>query len=233
MVLEEYSFWLFDLDGTLVDVEPAYRRRVFDRVGERLGREFSDRESEIIWHGLCGERNVALRRWGIDPDVFWETIHDVEDPAERANATILHDDARWLLDRIDAPIGVVTHCQDFLAEPVIDRIGLDRWVDTVVCCDDEIGWKPDPEPVRWTIDSLDRSCGLTGSEFLRTDDPVCDGGTQMKGVLVGDSETDVGAAWNAGLDAIHVERHGHRHRGHCVLADYRIRSFTELSDRRS
>jgi phosphoglycolate phosphatase len=38
----------------------------------------------------------------------------------------------------------------------------------------------------------------------------------------------VGAAWNAGLDAIHVERHGHERRGGCVLGDHRVESFDDL-----
>jgi phosphoglycolate phosphatase-like HAD superfamily hydrolase len=49
-----------------------------------------------------------------------------------------------------------------------------------------------------------------------------------RGVFVGDGTGDVGAAWNAGLDGIHVERHGHDRRGQCVLADYRVRSFHEF-----
>ncbi|MFB6187297.1 MAG: HAD family hydrolase, partial [Halobacteriaceae archaeon] len=53
----QYDFWLLDLDGTLVDTHWSYTREVFDRVGDRLGRSFSDREAEIIWNGLSGSRN--------------------------------------------------------------------------------------------------------------------------------------------------------------------------------
>ena len=38
----DYDVHLFDLDGTLVDAEWSYTRGVFDRVGDRLGRSFSD-----------------------------------------------------------------------------------------------------------------------------------------------------------------------------------------------
>ncbi|MGM0604317.1 MAG: HAD family hydrolase [Halobacteriota archaeon] len=210
----DYDFWLFDLDGTLVDAEWAYTRDVFDRVGDRIGRPFSDREAEVVWHGLGGARNPVLESWGIDPDVFWPAFHAEEDPAERAAATYLHDDAASLLDRIDAPIGVVTHCQQYLADPVIDRLGLRETFETVLCCSEETGWKPDPKPIRTAIDRLD----------------VPDTGT---GVLAGDGESDIGAAWNAGLEGIHVERHGPDHRGRCVLGDYRISSFDELLDRRA
>jgi phosphoglycolate phosphatase len=49
------------------------------------------------------------------------------------------------------------------------------------------------------------------------------------GVLAGDGASDVGAAWNAGLDGVHVERHSPARRGRCVLADRRVSTFDELS----
>jgi phosphoglycolate phosphatase len=39
----------------------------------------------------------------------------------------------------------------------------------------------------------------------------------------------VGAAWNAGLEGIHVERHGHERRGCCVLGDRRLGSLDPLA----
>ncbi|WP_311172446.1 HAD family hydrolase [Halobellus ordinarius] len=212
--MDSYDFWLFDLDGTLVDVEWAYTRETFDRVGERLGREFTDREAEVLWHGLGGARDAQLRAWGIDPGTFWPAFHDIEDPQARAEATFLHDDAAALVSDLvaaDVPVGVVTHCQAFLAEPVVDRLEVGDWFDAFVTCTPELGWKPDPEPVRQAIDGL----GL---------DPDAPG----RGVLAGDGASDVGAAWNAGLDGIHVERHSPQRRGHCVLADHRVSSFDEL-----
>jgi phosphoglycolate phosphatase len=214
MVSDAYDFWLFDLDGTLVDAEWSYTREVFDRVGHRLGREFSDREAEIIWHGLGGARDPQLRAWGIPPEEFWPAFHDVEDPQARAEATYLHQDAAELVSRLadgDEPVGVVTHCQQFLADPVIDHLDVRDWFDAVVCCTEELGWKPDPAPVRHTM----RALGL---------DPEAAG----RGVLAGDGSSDIGAAWNAGLDGIHVERHSPERRGQCVLADYRVDTFSAL-----
>ena len=209
MTPPQYDFWLLDLDGTLVDVESSYVRNVFDRVGERLDRRFTDREAETLWHGLGGLRDDQLRMWGIDVTQFWNALHAVEDPEARAAATFLYDDARAFLASVDAPIGVVTHCQPFLADPVLDRLDLRERFDAVVCCTNEIGWKPDPAPVQLAIDRL----GVT---------------PESHGVLVGDGPHDVGAAWNAGLDGIHVERHGHDRRGWCVRGDRRITVFGDL-----
>ena len=206
---EAYDFWLLDLDGTLVDTEWEYTRAVFDRVGERLGRQFTDEEATILWHGLGGTRNDFLEAWGLDPSEFWTAFHAVEDPIARAEATYLHDDAAFVAD-LDVPTGVVTHSQQFLADPVLDHLDIRDWFDTVVTCSDEIGWKPDPAPVRRAMDQM----GV---------DPSI-----QQGVLAGDGANDVGAAWNAGLDAIHVERHDPARRGKCVLGDIRITTFDDL-----
>ncbi|WP_277555068.1 HAD family hydrolase [Halobaculum limi] len=213
MVPETYDFWLFDLDGTLVDAEWSYTREVFDRVGSRIGYEFTDRQAELLWHGLTGARDPQLREWGLDPTAFWPAFHAVEDPQARAEATYLHDDAARLLAdlrRRDVPLGLVTHCAEFLARPVTDRLGLTDQFDTFLSCSDETGWKPDPGPLRVAMNDL----GV---------DPA-----RQRGVYLGDGDSDVGAAWNAGLDAVHVERHGHEYRGRCVRADHRVWSFDDL-----
>ncbi|QCC59323.1 HAD family hydrolase [Natrinema thermotolerans] len=205
----DYDFWLLDLDGTLVDVEWSYTRGVFDRVGDRLGREFSDRQAEIIWNGLTGSRDRQLEAWGVDPDAFWTAFHAEEDPIERAERTYLHEDAAVVAD-LEVPVGLVTHCQEFLTEPVLDHLDIHDWFDARLCCTEETGWKPDPGPVERVMNDL--GVGHNGH----------------RGVLAGDGACDVGAAWNAGLDAIHVERVGHEQRGRCVLGDHRVTSFDEL-----
>lgn len=206
-----YDFWLLDLDGTIVDVEPRYRRAVFTEVGDRLGRAFTDDEVEALWHGLGGPRSDKLHAMGLDPGTFWPALHEAEDPGARAAATFIHDDAATLLDSLDergAPVGVVTHCAPFLANHVVDHLDLRSQFDAFVTCSDELGWKPNPEPVHHAMNEL----GVTGDD----------------GVLAGDGPSDVGAAWNAGLDAVHVERHGHDSRGQCVLADHQVESLEEL-----
>lgn len=212
MITEEYDFWLFDLDGTLIDAEWEYIRSVFDRAGEKLGREFTDREAEYIWHGLGGKRDALLQEMGVDPTSFWAVFHEAETPSERAAASKLYDDAAVLLatiNRDETPIGVVTHCQEFLTQPVLAELELAEWFDAVVCCSEQIGWKPNPSPVHRAMEALEVD-------------------SDHHGVLVGDAAVDIGAAWNAGLDGIHVERHGHAQRGHCVRGEHRVNSLTEL-----
>ncbi len=206
-MLRKYDVCLFDLDGTLVDVEWRYVRDVFDEVADRLGREFTDRQAEVLWHGLGGPRNALLRDLGVEVEQFWTEFDDVADPETRAAETFLYDDAAFVGD-LDRPTALVTHCPPEVTSVVLREVGIRDWFDAVVCCGEDTGWKPDPAPVETALRELDVA------------DP--------RGVLAGDSAHDVGAAWNAGLDGVHVERHDPERRQQCVLGDYRIESFREL-----
>ncbi|MFW6448457.1 MAG: HAD family hydrolase [Halobacteriota archaeon] len=183
----EYDFWLFDLDGTLVTVDDGYVQRTMAEVGDRLGTRFDPETARRIWYGRTGLRDDELRSAGIRPDRFWETFHRVESPTDRAAASSLHPDAD-VIGHLGEPRGIVTHCQPYLTEPILERLELEAYFDAVVCCSDDLGWKPDPAPVRLAMDDL----GMDGG----------------RGVLVGDSRADIEAANNAGLDAILVARDG-------------------------
>ncbi len=205
--MNTYDRYAFDLDGTIVDVEESYVREVMTLVGDRLGHKFTDREAHRLWHGLGGPRNDQLREWGVDPELFWEQFHDVENPEARAEASYLYRDAEPI-GTLAAPTVLVTHCQQYLADPVLDALDIRDWFDAVVCCTEETGWKPDPKPVEAALSAAGAEVG--------------------SGVLVGDSPQDVGAAWNAGLDAAHIERHGAETRGLCVVGDHRVSRIDEL-----
>lgn len=204
-----YDFWVVDLDGTLIDVDPEYITRTIGRVGKELGVDFSPSEAERIWRGFHGEPTQLLAGKGVDPAAFWQTYHEVEDADERAAATFRYPDAE-VFAAVPAPVALVTHCQPYLIGPVMERIGIADWFDAIVCCNDDLGWKPDPGPIEHAVDALGRS--------LSAD----------RGAVVGDTALDVGAAWNAGLDAIHIERHSPARRGCCVRADYRVTDLREL-----
>ena len=208
LMTRSYDFWLFDLDGTLVDVEPSYPVEVIERVGNRLGTGFSEREAAQLWYGQGEVRRRLLADRGVTPERFWQVFHEEENPIERADATYLYDDAEGFLADRTEPVGLVTHCQPYLTEPILDGLEIGDWFDAVVCCDDDIGWKPDPQPVRRAMTDL----GVSGTN----------------GALAGDNPGDIGAAWNAGLDGIHVERESPLSRDRCVRGDRRVRSLDDL-----
>jgi phosphoglycolate phosphatase len=204
-----YDFWVLDLDGTLVDIEPAYIHGILAEVGDRLGVGFTPVEAERLWYGDGDARQRVLAGAAVSPERFWEVFHDVEDGAARAEATFLYDDAAATVPTIDEPIGLVTHCQDYLTGPVLDSLDIADWFDVVLCCTDDTGWKPEPEPVESAMSAL--GVGYNGHE----------------GVLVGDTEHDVGAAVNAGLFPVHVRR-PHRAPQACSHPAQTVRRLTEL-----
>lgn len=203
------DFWLFDLDGTLVDTEARYRQSLFDRIGHRLAYAFTDAEVDTLWYGHGDARDRCLRSMGIDAERFWRVFHDVEAPSARAEATYLFDDAE-LLPTLDCPVGLLTHCQRYLTGPILEALDIHDWFDAVVCCSEATGWKPDPEPVHRLIARMGIDCSTAN------------------GVLVGDDPYDTGAAWNAGLQSIHVQRYDPDERGHCVLGDRLVNTLWEL-----
>ena len=209
MAAPDYDFWLLDLDGTVVDIEERYVRETVTEVGDRLGREFTDLETELLWYGTGQARETILAGASVDPAEFWRVFHDVEDPAARAGATYVYDDAAAFVPERSAPVGLVTHCQPFLTGPVLDALDIRDWFDTVLCCSDETGWKPDPTPVELAM--ADLGVGRDGQE----------------GVLAGDDTGDVVAAENAGLDAVHVARDGRRTNG-CACGDRQVSRLTDL-----
>jgi len=207
MASEAYDFWLFDLDGTVVDVERSYQSEVLTEVGDRLGCTFHDAETEGIWHDTGTVRRDAFRREGVDVDRFWEVFDGVADPASRAEATYLYDDAAPIA-AIDRPVGIVTHCPPAVTRRVLRTLDIADWFATVVCCTPELGMKPDARPVERAIAGLESPTG--------------------RGVLVGDSDHDIGAAWNAGLNGVHIERRDPAARGYCIHCDRRVTAVDEL-----
>lgn len=210
MAASSYDFWMLDLDGTLVDVQESYIEEIVGEVGARLGASFDAWESEMLWYGPTEPRSRILRAHDVDRERFWDTFHEVEEPETRATATHLYPDAEAFLSGVDEPVGLVTHCQEYLTDPVLDELDIADWFDTVVCCSEETGWKPDPAPIEMAM--ADLGVGYNGHE----------------GAMVGDDPGDTGAAWNAGLTAVHVSRRDPERVGQCVLGDRRVRSLSEL-----
>lgn len=206
----DYDFWLLDLDGTLVDVEESYIHEVGNRVGNRLGVSFSTRQAEHLWYGFGGTREKVFAETGVDRERFWTEFHEVDDPGPRAAATHIYPDAAPFVTETRGPVGLVTHCQAYLTEPILESLGIADWFDAVVCCDEDLGWKPDPDPLEVAM----RRLGVTG-----------DG---RAGAMIGDDPRDVGAARNAGLDAIHVDRHDTDRLGGRVTAGRQVDRLTEV-----
>lgn len=206
MAGRRHDFWLLDLDGTVVDVDPAYVEETMGRVGDRLGRSFSRREAERLWHEDEAGRDAVLAAHDVDRERFWRTFHETEDPQARAEATYVYDDAATVVPSLSTPVGLVTHNQH--SATILDHLDIGDWFDTVVRGGDSVGWKPDPGPLEAAMADL----GVDRAD--------------SSGAMAGDAPTDVGAARNAGLEAVHVARGASRPAA--PLGDRWVRTLTDL-----
>ncbi len=204
------AFWLLDLDGTVVDVADGYIQSVLTDVGDRLGCAFTATEARQLWYGDADARGSIFESRACDRAEFWREYHAVEDPHARAEATYVYPDAAAFVTALDAPVGLVTHCQSYLTEPILETLDIADWFETVVCCSDDTGWKPDPGPVELAMANLGVSDATNGA-------------------LAGDGPADVEAARNAGLEAIHVDRRRDAVAGPTPTGDRTVRTLTDLT----
>lgn len=205
-----YDFWLLDLDGTVVDVEQSYVQEVLEQIGGRLDYAFSEAEANLLWYDNDEVRGEILSSAGVDAERFWAVYHEVEDAESRADATFVYDDAEAFVPHLEEPVGLVTHCQEYITRRVLETLDIADWFDIMVCCSEETGWKPDPAPVEAAMAGL----GVANTGHV--------------GALAGDNPQDVEAARNAGIDGIHVAR-PHRDWTGDPLGDRSVTSFADLN----
>ncbi|AKK03155.1 HAD family hydrolase [Corynebacterium epidermidicanis] len=146
-----YEAILWDMDGTLVDSEPLWGIATYE-MSEAIGRRLTPAIRELTVGGtfantirICEEfagvvltpqqremhRQQMYRRVS---ELFATDLTLVPGVAELLDALVAHK----------VPMMVVTNTPRELADPAIDAIGRQRFVDTL-CGDEVTRGKPDPE----------------------------------------------------------------------------------------
>lgn len=183
---------IFDLDGTLVDTAPDLMRatnHVLDSMGRRTLS--MDEVRSFVGHGARALLTRGLTATGGLPEGY-----DVEPDYTRfvefysrniAEGSTVFPGLIRLLDRLKAEgfgLGVCTNKLEGLSVQLLDALDLSRYFGSVVGPDTLGIAKPDPRPFREAVARL----GLIAP----------------RAVMVGDSETDVLTARNAGVPVIGV-----------------------------
>lgn len=206
----------FDLDGTLVDTAPdlvgtlntvlaeeGLPPLAFDAVRAMVGRgarALLVRGFEAAGHPLTREQSAPLVERFIA--VYLARIAQESVPFPGVA------EALEALRGAGARLCVCTNKRRDLSVALLDAVGLSGYFDAVVGADTAPAPKPDPRHL------------LTAIEHA--------GGDPARALLVGDSETDVAAARNAGVPIIAVS-FGYTEIPHAELkADTLIDSFAEL-----
>ena len=150
---------LWDLDGTLID-SMAYHLETWNDVLQPLGYHFSV-ESFLPTIGL---RNTDIVRDFLKIDRPTAELEQIIRAKEERYRSIMRERGLPLLPGAEHWLqvlradgwrhAIVTSAPHLNVEAVVATTRLDRVVDTIVCGDDVINGKPDPEPFLLAADRL-------------------------------------------------------------------------------
>ncbi|MFP8889451.1 HAD family hydrolase [Natrialbaceae archaeon A-CW2] len=197
-----YKSIVFDLDGVIVrgsHTHPSVYRDAATRAVEELGvADCSDDDLDVLGHPVDVDGAVGrCRDLGIDPEEFWRlreaAASRIENDQIRRGERDLYDDVSTL-SNLDATLGIVSNNRQQTVEFIIDWFSLERDFDVWLGRDETVGgferMKPDPHYIHRALNSLDVAAERT--------------------LYVGDRESDIVAARNAGTDAAYLLRtHNH------------------------
>lgn len=183
---------IFDLDGTLVDTAPdlaaatnhVLRHEGFEPVSADKIRHFVGNGAKAMLAAGFNERGVPeITEREMDQHVALFLEHYRVNYAEHSKPFDGLEACLRELQRLGAKLAVCTNKREELAFLVLEAFALADWFDPVICRDSLPVYKPAPEPL---LTCVERS------------------GTR-RGIMIGDSATDLHAAINAGMDCVLVE----------------------------
>jgi pyrophosphatase PpaX len=177
--MKNYQYILLDWDGNLAKTLDLWLEAC--RVPlEKRGLHLSDNEVASCF-GMLSER---FQEWGItDIEQAIEELHEVA--AERMPEVDLYPEVLPVLEKLrmaDKKIALVTGTRRAHVLPILDKYNIHHFFDVIVTGEDTERHKPDPQPLEKALELLD--------------------GTVEQAVVIGDSDKDIGAANNAGIDSI-------------------------------
>ena len=160
---------LWDLDGTLVETEPAWMEAEY-ALAATYGGEWSDADAlSLVGHDLRDSSRYIRERMGLDlePEVIIEELLDgviaslsTQVPWRPGALDLLGE-----LERADVPCGLVTMSYRRFVAPILDALPVGHF-DVVVTGDAVTLGKPHPEPYLTALAAL----GRTPDEVLVIED---------------------------------------------------------------
>jgi len=201
--VDPFEFFMFDLDGTLVDSVPGLFAAIQGMLSALdLPKVTSEQVDQWVGNGADSLIRRALAGH-MDGDQFGQISNALFQQAKAAFIEAYH---RHLLDgvqlypgvlkalrqfrQLQKPMAVVTNKPRQFTQPLLQQLQLEPFFDVVLSGDSLPTKKPSPEPLYAVADRFD--CQITA------------------GLMVGDSVNDVQAARNAEC-AIVAVNYGYNH----------------------
>lgn len=180
--MKDYRVYLFDWDGTLAQTMEVWIAAV-RRALSAYDIELNDYR---IAHDFVGRLSQGAEEYDIPPKsigTFKDEVRAIG--LKNMQGVSMYPQAKAMLELLHGKgkrLALITTSRRYLIEGVIARHKLDDTFEVVVAGDDVDNHKPHPESVLLALEKL----GVGKNEV----------------VMVGDSEKDLAAASNAGIDSI-------------------------------
>lgn len=177
--MKQYQYILLDWDGNLaktLDIWLAACRVSLEKRGLKL--------SDEAIAGSFGHLRSTWEPWGIqDIDA---AIEDADAIAQRYLPNVeLYPDALEVLEALSTAgkrLALITSSAHSDIQHLIEKYNIARFFHVIIASDDVGNHKPHPEPLELALEKL--------------------GGNKAQAIMIGDSDKDLGAANNAGIDSI-------------------------------
>jgi phosphoglycolate phosphatase-like HAD superfamily hydrolase len=147
---------LFDLDHTLIYLEPRIRYQAVRETLKELGeKNWSERDVDYFW--VRPNRSDIVKSHGIDPTKFWAVFNKVDAVDLRIKHTKTYPDV-WILNKLKEKgvrLGVVSGTVPWLAEPQLRLFGNGMFEEVVICHPTAgIAAKPAPDGLELCIRNM-------------------------------------------------------------------------------
>jgi len=178
--MKEYQYVLFDWDGNLAKTLDIWL--IANRAPlESRGIQVSDKTLTIQCFGRPIEGFTELGVTDID-----EALTEMDTVAKKLLPEVeLYPDALFVLEAIKSKgkkTALITTSLHSNVEHLLDKYNIHHFFDVVITNEDTTRHKPHPEPLDKALEKL--------------------GGDKDSAIMIGDSDKDIGAANNAGVDSI-------------------------------
>jgi pyrophosphatase PpaX len=179
--MKKYDYFLFDWDGCLADTLPVWIRaykKTFQSFGMKISKEEIVEEALGSW--------TSFEKFGIQKeqkDKFVNLL--VNNSLQELQEVELFNGVKKVLKRIKREgkkSAIVTTSKKISIKPALLQHNLYKFLDVLVTIDDVEKGKPNPEPLKKALAEMN--------------------GAKKKAVMIGDSDKDVQAGKNFGIETI-------------------------------
>lgn len=197
-----FKFYLFDLDGTLLNLGNirAYADQIFTKTLNMLQAPKIPNREEKLKFWLAGKDYIKiLNKWGIpDPQNFWNVYDKVDFELRKVlidqKKVGLFNDVKDILKKIyetSNKLAIITNTAGYVVEYVLKKFNISKFFQEIFSMGpgiDEKFAKPSPKGVLTILDKFKYNP------------------KELKAILIGDSKLDIIAAKKANIYACLIRR---------------------------